>query len=374
MKRIAICTLVLLAIAISAAIAGVPRGWYPLRFTMLSLSGRIYTDRDIAGGSTALVFWDSSSRLSRRLLDDLKTLQDRVGDDDLKVLTVHSDGRPLTTQHLGEIMTVAKASGLPFPVLLDWNGRARKSYRITEVPSVVVFDEEGRSNYNLEGYSLEQRDELAGSLYEILGRDRDTGRMVAVRSSRDIVREQGAMKEEKPSLCRIPRAYYCLISAEKGGAPSDPSVMAVRLSACRGDLENAERMMRGVSREKYLAGDLRFALGNMMIQKGEVEAAAAAFARLRESAPEEGWGSWGLGLSALAAGDEFAALRYMEEALAIDGGNAEAETAVLKYMETYWQKNRRAPWEDDFLNLFSDLASVRDCYRQAAGGRSGVSG
>ena len=86
--------------------------------------------------------------------------------------------------------------------------------------------------------------------------------------------------------------------------------------------------------------------------------------RLREAAPEEAWGSWGLGLSALADGDEVAALDHMREALAIDGGNAEVETAVLKYMEEYWRKNRTAPQESEFLSLFAELSSVRNCYRQ----------
>ena len=126
-------------------------------------------------------------------------------------------------------------------------------------------------------------------------------------------------------------------------------------------------MLRGVAKTKYLDNDLRFALGNMLLLRGSLEKAEKAFASLREDAPGEGWGSWGLGMSDLFAGNAAEAVLHMQEGASLTPGNPEAETAVLKYLEEYWSTNRRAPLEEHFLDLFAELSSVRDCYRQADG-------
>ena len=123
-------------------------------------------------------------------------------------------------------------------------------------------------------------------------------------------------------------------------------------------------MLRGVAKQDLRSSDLRFALGNMMLLKGNVAEAEKTFASLRDDVPREGWGDWGMGLSDLAAGNAAEAVRHMRDGAAVTPGNPEAETAVLKFLEEYWSAGRRPPQEESFLELFTELTSVKDCYTQ----------
>lgn len=330
----------------------------------MGLSGELVTEEILGEGPAVMVFWKRPHFLSEAILEDLKAYHDRFGEE-LRIYAVHTGDRGPAEGALEEIMAYAESRQIPFPVLLDWNGRARRSYRITAVPSAVVFSSEGRSTFNLEGYARRGRRELAENLHEVMGRDRETGNLVALPGGK---RGSDPSGRNPPALCRVPRSLYCLFSAEQGGASSDPAVMAVRLAACRGDMEQARKMIRGIGREELTRNDLRFALGNMMLLKGRTAEAEEVFKSLLARAPGEGWGFWGLGMSALAAGRAAEAARHMRRASVIDGGNAEAETAVLRFMEEYWKKNRAAPGERAFLSLFATLSSVRDCYRQVSRG------
>jgi hypothetical protein len=140
--------------------------------------------------------------------------------------------------------------------------------------------------------------------------------------------------------------------------------MAVRLCVCHGDAEAAQLMLSGVSKEDLLGPDLRFALGHLMLVKGRTADARRTFEKLREQSPQVGWGEWGLGLVALAEGDPDGALLHIRAASAGGWSIPEAETAVLKYLESYWKTNRTPPREEQFLALFDELNSVRVCYRR----------
>jgi len=367
MARIILCILLITLTALPAALAALPVGHRPPPFKLLSVAGDVLARKDLAGNPGAVVFWSISDPMSHRVLNDFKFLHERYGGDEFSVLAVHTGDHNLTTSEISRITAYTRDEKIPFPVLLDWNGRARRSFQVGGIPSTVVVDSFGKTSYTLEGYSLEKRGELAANLFETMGRDRSTGNLVAVRSERDRTRDGGAKSGEPATACRIPRALYCSITAERGTASTDPSIMAVRLSVCRGDSEGARSMLRGVAKTKYVNNDLRFALGNMLLLKGSLDMAEKAFASLREDAPGEGWGAWGLGMSDLLAGNTAQAVLHMQEGSSLSPNNPEAETAVLKYLEEYWSANRRAPLEERFLDLFAGLESVRDCYRQTAG-------
>lgn len=353
--------------ALPAALAALPLGHRPPPFELLSVAGDVLTRKDLAGNPGAVVFWSISDPMSHRVLNDFKFLHERYGEDEFTVLAVHTGDQNLTISEINRIEAYARDERIPFPVLFDWNGRARRSFQVGRIPSTVVVDSFGKTSYALDGYSLEKRGDLAANLFETMGRDRSTGNLVAVCSERDRTRNGGTKSGEPATDCRIPRSLYCSITAERGTASTDPSIMAVRLSICRGDSEGARSMLRGVAKAKYVNNDLRFALGNMLLLKGSLDKAERAFTSLREDAPDEGWGAWGLGLSDLFAGNTVEAVRHMQEGASLSPNNPEAETAVLKYLEEYWSANRRAPLEERFLDLFAELSSVRDCYRQTAG-------
>ena len=366
MARIVLCILLVSLTVLPAALAGLPAGHRPPPFKLLSLDGDIVTRKDLRGNPGAVVFWSVSDPMSHRVLNDFKTLHERYGADEFTILAVHAGSHDVSATDIARVTAYAEDEGVPFPILLDWDGRARHSFQIGEIPSTVVVDSFGRTSYALDGYSLEKRDELAANLFETMGRDRSTGRLVAVRSERDLMRDAGETRESPATACRIPRALYCTITAERGTASSDPAIMAVRLSVCRGDSEGARNMLRGVASEDFVNNDLRFALGNMMLLKGSLDEAEKTFTALRKDAPGEGWGSWGLGMRDLLAGKTAEAVLHMQEGASLAPNNPEAETAVLKYLEKYWSANRTAPLEERFLDLFAELNSVRDCYQKTA--------
>jgi Flp pilus assembly protein TadD len=154
------------------------------------------------------------------------------------------------------------------------------------------------------------------------------------------------------------------MAAERQRRAADPAVMAMRLSICRGDAQEAERMLQGVSRQARWSPELHFAEGNLLLLKGQTQEARQVFSMLRGTCPAEGWGEWGLGMAALAEGNPEQALSHM---LAAGAGGAvlpEAETAVLAYLEDFWRGRRAAPREEQFLALFRELDGVRACYRK----------
>jgi len=366
MVRILLCVVLLLLTLMPAALAGLPVGHRPPPFNLLSVKGDVVTRKVLKDNPGAVVFWSVTDPLSRRVLKDFKSFHERFGAEELNILAVHTGSRYLTSEELQRVESYAREERIPFPILLDWDRRARSSFQIDEIPSTVVVDAFGLTSFALDGYSLEKREVLAANLFETMGRDRSTGRLVAVRSERDRLTASNERREDPSGACRIPRSLYCTITAERDDVSSDPSIMAVRLSVCRGDSEEARNMLRGVAKKNYVSNDLRFALGNMLLLKSDLDEAEKAFTALREDAPDEGWGRWGLGLRDLAAGNAAEAVLHMQEGASLSPNNPEAETAVLKYLEKFWSTNRKAPLEERFLSLFAELSSVRDCYRQTA--------
>ena len=166
------------------------------------------------------------------------------------------------------------------------------------------------------------------------------------------------------STCEVRSVHYCSLTKERSIiSNSTPGVLAVRIAACRGDAKEASRFLKNVNRGSYRKADLRFALGNLALLKGQNKEAVRIFTALKEDSPEGGWGDWGLGLAALAEGDTMEAAAFMREGYLRRPANLEAETAVLKHLVEHWLQDEIAPEEEAFLSLFSSFTSFRDCYR-----------
>jgi hypothetical protein len=292
-----------------------------------------------------IVFWAASAPRSTALLEDFREYQERWGREDLAIVAVHAGGADAGARGPAEVRDLADRMNVVFPVLLDSERIALTAYGVREFPTVVVIDASGRVSSVLGGSSARVGSELEGHLLVAMGRGPD----YAVKPS--------------PASCTIPRARSCTRIDERDPSASDPAVLAVRLCVCHGDADAAQLMLTGVSKQGLLGLDLRFALAHMMLVKGRTADARRAFDALRERYPREGWGEWGLGIVALAEGDADAALGHLRAAREGGWSIPEAETAVLKYLELYWRTNRAAPREEQFLALFEDLGSVRECYR-----------
>jgi len=311
-----------------------------------------------------LLFWSLTRQGSAELLEDFRNYQERWGTQDLAIVAVNLDGEVPGTPAAKEVRDFAERRGIVFPVLLDPGQTTRAAYGITQVPTAVVIDGAGRVAHFAQGYPTTAREQLKGSLVLAMDgwrRDATTSpiaRRPGFRSSQPDNRSAFA------AACTIPRARSCANIHQRDPSASDASIMAVRLCNCYGDAEAAQLMLSGVDKGRLTGLDLRFALAHLMLVKGRAADARRAFEKLRAEHPSESWGEWGLSLVALAEGRMEEALEHLWAARAGGWSIPEAETAVLKYLEQYWQAGKPAPREEQFLALFAELGSVRACYRR----------
>jgi cytochrome c biogenesis protein CcmG/thiol:disulfide interchange protein DsbE len=353
-----ICMLLLFAApATLPAIENIAVGQEPVGFSLPSLAGSPLSLDYFAGGPGVIIFWSTWSPRSREILENFKGYYESRGEKGLKVIAVNADSELLSESNRNEVARVARELDLPFPVVFDVGLRTYAAYGVMALPSTVVVGADGRIAYTLGGYPPAYRELLMDRV--VLAVD---GADPAPIRIADESLEKSTGKDD--SVCVLPRAHYCQLQAGNSPGASAPGVQAVRLAVCRGDVEDAERMMRGVEKEQLGRGDLRFALAGLMLLKGRTAEAAEAFRALQQRHPAEGWGDWGLGLLALTEGNEGVALAHMRAAAMKGVVSAEAETAVLRFLSAYWKEHRSAPAEEGFLSIFRTLVAVRDCFER----------
>jgi peroxiredoxin len=372
MKRVAgwlIGALLLLTPALSNALEGLHLGDKAPAFSLADLSGAAQTLDALGARPRVILFWSTWSPRSLDVLRDFAVLHERWAAAGLAIVAVNADGEQLDASRMQAVRACVERLQLPFPVLLDGGLHTYAAYGVMALPSAVVVDAAGRIAYVLGGYPETLREELKDNIQLALGggAPRDVAAAAPSAGAPALTPPEAEEPAAAPtSRCSIPRAFYCSMAAERQHAAADPAIVAVRLSICRGDAVEAERMLQGVSREAGQSVDLRFAQANLLLLKGQTTAARAAFGALLSTDPAAGWGEWGLGMMALAEGDPDRALGHLRAAAAGRGALPEAETAVLKYLEEFWRSRRPAPREEEFLALFQELDGVRACYRKLA--------
>ena len=356
--------LLLLVPASSHALEGLHLGDKAPAYSLADLSGVAHSLDAMGERPRVILFWSTWSDRSLELLQDFRAFHERWAAEGLAIVAVNADGEQLDSIRMQAVHECADRLRLPFPVLLDSGLRTYSAYGVLALPSVVVVDASGRISYVLGGYPEMLREELKEKILLAMRGGSPEGVATVAAKAGEPPAPQPAAEEVSATRCSIPRAFYCTMDAERHRAASHSAIVAVRLSICRGNAEEAERMLESVSRESIQSGDLRFAQGSLLLLKGQTTEAREAFNALRDSYPTEGWGEWGLGMTALAEGDPDGALSHMVAAGAGREALPEAETAVLKYLEEFWRTGRTAPHEDKFLAIFQELDSVRACYRK----------
>jgi peroxiredoxin len=362
MARLILCALILLVPASSPALEVIQIGEEAPPFFLSDLYGRTISLDYFDGHPAVIAFWSASSPLSTELLEDFRRYQEEWGRSDLAIVAVNEDnGTPGAVQ---AIRDYAERLDLVFPVLLDSSHAVQSAYGVRELPTSVVIDASGRVSYVLGGYPRTLRRNLREGLVVAMERGTEGGDAPAVARSGGQGGSVAAAAKAPAAICSIPRARSCTRVNDRDPSITDPTVMAVRLCVCHGDADAAQVMLTGVSEQGLLSNDLRFALAHLLLIKGRREEARRAFEDLRDRHPRESWGEWGLGIVALTEGDAVESLAHFKAARAAGWSIPEAETAVLKYLEHFWRTNLPAPREEQFLALFQDLGSVRECYRR----------
>lgn len=143
----------------------------------------------------------------------------------------------------------------------------------------------------------------------------------------------------------------------------EAAVMQARVSLALEDLDAVDAIARNLAPEDVDRDDLRYILGMVALQKGEVGAAERVFAQMGAGRPGEGWGGLGLGLAALARGDAAAAARSLAAAGVRPGSAPEAEAYVRRWLRVRWLRGEDVPAEDELVRVFPALEELRGRYR-----------
>ncbi len=133
-------------------------------FTLERLDGGSVRLRDLRGKVVLLNFWATWCGPCREEMPLLAEIYRTYHPRGLEVLGVN-----LTSQDdLAEVRRFVAAFDLPFPILLDHNGRAERSYALVGVPTTVFIDREGIIQRVVLG-ALKSREDVEGTLRPLLG-------------------------------------------------------------------------------------------------------------------------------------------------------------------------------------------------------------
>jgi tetratricopeptide (TPR) repeat protein len=297
------------------------------------------------------------------MLEDFKRHAAAYGARGLRIVAINVDGENLGPSQQAAVREYAKARELPFPVLLDERLATFASWGVMAYPTEVILDAGGRIAYVLPGYPHSLREELEESIAKALGLAPPppapevlTGPQQQALAAWQLGRQFLAKKD--PERAR---------EAFRAAAAADPSsleapLMVARISLALGSTAEAEQLARQVGPETLGRGDLRYLLGNLMLFKGDLDAAERAFRALQERLPAEGWGAWGLGMVALARGDQRGALSLLEAASGAQPENPEAEAFVRRHFRDRCLRQDPMPEEAGFMRLFPALAEIKERY------------
>lgn len=357
MKRLTACLVMLLPLVAavpSPALERLGMGMEPPQFSLPTPEGTNVSLDFFQGGPGVIVFWSTWSPRSAEVLGDFRDFQARGGARGLKVLAVNADRERFSAADREAVTHEVERLQLPFPVVFDEGLRAYAAYGVMALPSTVVLGADGRIAYSLAGYPLTYREELQDRVQLAL-----IGAQPAATAA---ATETAPTATDARTACVLPRARSCRFETTGESGSTDSGVAAMRLAVCRGGVDGAERLMPAIGMGRFDRPDVRFAVAELLLLKGGTAEARMAFDSLQKRYPGEAWGDWGLGIIALADGREHDALEHMRRAASLGDTCVEAETAVLQYLQGFWEGRRQAATEQGFLAIFAKLGPVRECF------------
>ncbi len=107
-------------------------------FTLPTLEGKDVSLSGLKGKVVLVAFWSIYCHVCRQELPKLNAIYKKYKDQGLEVIGVAIDREPA-----GTIQEAVRKDGLSFPILLDGEKRAMKTYQARSVPIVFVVDRNG---------------------------------------------------------------------------------------------------------------------------------------------------------------------------------------------------------------------------------------
>jgi len=135
-------------------------------FHLSSLEGTIYTDQNLIGQSTLLMFWNSWCESCSIELPKVSALQEKMGRKRLQVLAIaigdtETNVRAYVTSH---------PTHFHFPVLYDFGDRVAMDYDVNRVPTFFLLNKNGELELAYQGQGLLEHSRFQRVLDDLLER------------------------------------------------------------------------------------------------------------------------------------------------------------------------------------------------------------
>ena len=129
-------------------------------FALQTLDGRTISLANYRGKNVIVSFWASWCGPCRLEIPALRKFyrQTHTAGSDYEILAISMDQTREAAQG------AATEFKMPFPVLLDLNGKVAKNYLIEGIPSLVVIDKSGSVKYAIQGFDPGMEYQLARQL------------------------------------------------------------------------------------------------------------------------------------------------------------------------------------------------------------------
>jgi peroxiredoxin len=115
-------------------------------FTLHAADGRNLRLEELRGQVVLVNFWATWCGPCRAEMPHLDQLYQKYRQSGFVLLGVNIDDNPATA------LATAQKLGVSFPILLDTDKKVSKLYHLTDMPSTVVIDRDGKLRYLHRGY------------------------------------------------------------------------------------------------------------------------------------------------------------------------------------------------------------------------------
>lgn len=126
---------------------GPQRGLPAPDFTWTTTEGATVTRDGLAGKAVLIDFWASWCGPCVRAVPHLKALDDRFPDDVFQVIGINVDDQQV------KLESWAEAQGVTWPQVWDQTHDVIEAFQITNFPTYILLDHQGRVSYSTSGFS-----------------------------------------------------------------------------------------------------------------------------------------------------------------------------------------------------------------------------
>ncbi len=140
----------LLAVSLQDLMAAADEGKLAQDFTLASTAGRTVSLSDYKGKKNVIImFWKTNGLYCPFELNNLKERYQKLEKEGFEVLAVNKK------EAAAKVASFAGKQGLPFPVLLDEDGKVCDIYDVGGVPVFLIINKEGMITWR--GYRFPER-------------------------------------------------------------------------------------------------------------------------------------------------------------------------------------------------------------------------